>query len=209
MPDRIIRHRAPDRVLHWIVAVSVLALLATAFLPILGIEFAWVAIHWWSGLVLILAVTIHVLRSLFAKKLGLVWIGFRDLKDAIRIAKFSLRATSEMPPKPGKYSFAQKFIHLAFAVVVLGACVTGALMMVKVDTPWWQRNPYWLSDDTWGVIYVVHGLSALLLITMVMSHVYFALRPEKAMFLRSMVVGWISRGEYERVHDPERWQVNE
>ena len=82
-------------------------------------------------------------------------------------------------------------------------------MMVKVDTPWWERNPYWLSDELWGVIYVVHGLSALLLITMVMSHVYFALRPEKAMFLRSMFVGWVSRDEYERMHDSERWQANE
>jgi cytochrome b subunit of formate dehydrogenase len=59
------------------------------------------------------------------------------------------------------------------------------------------------------VVYVVHGLSALMLITMVMTHVYFALRPEKAMFLRSMVRGWITRGEYETMHDPQRWQVKE
>ena len=42
-----------------------------------------------------------------------------------------------------------------------------------------------------------------------MAHVYFALRPEKAMFLRSMIAGWITRGEFEKAHDPDRWQVNE
>jgi formate dehydrogenase subunit gamma len=209
MADRIVRHAGFDRLLHWVTAISVLVLLATAFLPILGIEFAWVAIHWWSGLVLIAAVLIHVLRSLLFKKLALIWIGPRDIRDALGVARYALRASTERPAKPGKYSFAQKFIHLAFAVVVLSACITGAMMMVKIDTPWWERNPYWLSDETWGLIYVVHGFAALFLITMVMAHVYFALRPEKLMFLRSMLRGWISKGEYERQHDPERWQANE
>jgi cytochrome b subunit of formate dehydrogenase len=111
-------------------------------------------------------------------------------------------------PKPGKYSFAQKLIHLAFTVVVLTAIATGGLMMVKIDTPWWDRNPYWISDASWGIVYVLHGLSALLLITMVMTHVYFALRPEKFLYLRSMIAGWITRKEYQHLHDPTRWQVD-
>ena len=209
MQQRVVRHKAPDRILHWVVAACVLVLLATSFLPILGVEFAWVTIHWWTGIALIAAVAVHIFRSVIAKRLALVWIGPRDVRDAIGVARYSLRMTASPPPKPGKYSFAQKLIHFGFAVVVLAACATGATMMVKVDTPWWERNPYWLSDELWGVIYVVHGLSALLLITMVMSHVYFALRPEKAMFLRSMFVGWVSRDEYERMHDSERWQANE
>jgi formate dehydrogenase subunit gamma len=65
-----------------------------------------------------------------------------------------------------------------------------------------------LPDATWGVVYVLHGLAALLLITMVMTHVYFALRPEKRLFTRSMIKGWITRAEYVEHHDPERWRVN-
>ena len=110
-------------------------------------------------------------------------------------------------PKAGKYSLAQKLIHLAFAAVVLAVSVSGAILTVKVETPFWERNPYWLSDETWGIVNVVHGFSALLLITMVMTHVYFALRPEKFMFLRAMVLGWITRDEFDRAHDPDRWQV--
>jgi cytochrome b subunit of formate dehydrogenase len=208
MQDRIVRHAGFDRLIHWMIAVCVLVLLATGFLPVLGVEFAWVAIHWSAGIVLTAAVAAHIVRSLLAKRLRRIWISFRDIGDAIQIARVSLRASSGPLPKPGKFSFAQKVIHLGFAVVVLAACVTGALMMVKIDTPWWDRNPYWLSDESWGLVYVVHGFSALLLITMVMLHVYFALRPEKAMFLRSMFTGWITRGEYDRNHDPERWRVN-
>jgi hypothetical protein len=41
---------------------------------------------------------------------------------------------------------------------------------------------------------------------MVMIHAYFALRPEKRMFLRSMWAGWITRQEYLGNHDPDRWR---
>ena len=64
-----------------------------------------------------------------------------------------------------------------------------------------------LADATWGIVYVLHGLGALLLITMVMTHIYFALRPEKLLFTRAMLRGWITRREFEEQHDPERWQV--
>ena len=47
-----------------------------------------------------------------------------------------------------------------------------------------------------------------LLITMVMLHVYFALRPEKLKFTRAMIRGWITRREFDEHHDPNRWQVD-
>jgi formate dehydrogenase subunit gamma len=204
---RIVRHALPDRLFHWVTALSVLILLGTAFLPILGVEFAWVTIHWITGLVLIAAVLFHTLRALFWQSLRSIWIGRADLRDALAIARSSLRLTRQPLAKPGKYSFAQKLIHHLFALVVLATLITGALMLVRIDTPWWQRNPYWLPGDVWGVIYVLHGLGALVLITMVMTHVYFALRPEKLLFTRSMILGWITREEYADHHDPKRWQV--
>src|SRR6185369_17269465 len=96
----------------------------------------------------------------------------------------------------GKYSVAQKLMHHAFALIVLTALATGGAMLARIDTPWWKRNPYLLGDSTWGIIYVLHGLAALFLITMVMLHVYFALRPEKRLFLRAMLRGWITRREF-------------
>ena len=38
-------------------------------------------------------------------------------------------------------------------------------------------------------------------------HIYFALRPEKLLFTRAMLRGWITRAEYSEHHDPQRWQV--
>jgi cytochrome b subunit of formate dehydrogenase len=190
-----------------VTAASVLLLLGTAFLPIVGLEFAWVSVHWITGVVLTVVVLFHVVRALFWQSLSAIWIGRADVRDAAAIVGRTFGGRSAQP-KPGKYSFAQKLIHHAFAVVVLTTVVTGGLMLLRIDTPWWQRNPYVLSSETWGVVYVLHGLGALFLITMVMMHVYFALRPEKLLFTRSMILGWITREEYKEHHDPNRWQVD-
>ena len=206
-PERIVRHAGLDRAIHWLIAASVVTLLLTAFLPILGFDFAWVTIHWAAGFVLTAVVVLHIVRALFWQDWREVWIDARDVRDAATIVRATLRVPGALLPRPGKYSFAQKFIHLAFSVVVLAAIVTGGLMMVKIDTPWWERDPYWLSAAQWGVVYVLHGLAALCLVTMVIVHVYFALRPEKLHFTRSMILGWITREEYRAHHDTNRWQV--
>jgi cytochrome b subunit of formate dehydrogenase len=204
----ILRHALADRLFHWLTAACVLVLLATAFLPILGVNFGWVTPHWITGLVLILAVLFHLVRSLFWRSWRTVMIFRADIVEAAGIVRGALRLRGETAAKPGKYSFAQKLIHLCFAVVVLAVSVTGGLMLAHVETPWWRPNAYLLSDASWGIVYVVHDLSALLLITMVMTHVYFALRPEKLFFTRAMIRGWITRAEYEAHHDPNRWQVD-
>ncbi|MEO8463782.1 MAG: cytochrome b/b6 domain-containing protein [Gammaproteobacteria bacterium] len=206
--DKVVRHAAIDRVFHWIGAACVLTLLATAFLPILGLEFSWVGIHWVTGLVLIAAVLFHIVRSLAPRRFMAMWIGAVDVRDAAKLGRAMLRRDAGAEPKAGKYSFAQKLMHHGLALVVLTALATGGSMLARIDTPWWKRNPYLLSDSTWGVIYVLHGLAALLLITMVMVHVYFALRPENWLFLRAMLRGWITRKELVEHHDPRRWQVD-
>jgi cytochrome b subunit of formate dehydrogenase len=99
-------------------------------------------------------------------------------------------------------------VHVAFAIVLTTGAVTGGLMLAGIDTPWWRRNPYWVSDSTAGLIYVLHDLAALIAIPLVMVHVYFGLRPEKRQFLRAMTLGWITRREFAAEHDPQRWRID-
>ena len=193
---------------HWLTAVCVLTLLGTAFLPILGLKFDWVMLHWIAGLLLIAAVVFHLVRALVWQDWRTMMLYGADFREAAAIVQGTLRRGVGEVPKPGKYSFAQKLIHLCFTIVVLASAATGALMLAHVETPWWRPNAYLLSDASWGVVYVLHDLSALLLVTMVMTHVYFALRPEKLLFTRAMLRGWITRREYEEHHDPTRWQVD-
>lgn len=192
--SRVPRHAAVDRLFHWLSAAAVLTLLATGILPVLGIKFSWVTIHWVTGVVLALAVLFHLVRATFWQKLRCMWVGARDMRDAVKRAL------------PGKYSLAQKLMHHAMSLVILTAVVTGLCMLAKVDTPWWKRDPYFFAADTWGTIYVLHGFAALTAITLIMIHVYFALLPEKRLYLRAMWLGWITRVELAANHDPNRWQ---
>jgi cytochrome b subunit of formate dehydrogenase len=60
---------------------------------------------------------------------------------------------------------------------------------------------------TWGLMYVLHGLAGVGFVTLIMAHVYFAIRPEKFFLTKSMFVGWISKEKFLEHHDAERWLV--
>ncbi len=204
--QRVVRHAGLDRLYHWLMAVCVLTLMATAFLPILGIKFEWLDIHWITGVVLAALILIHIVRALFFQDWRNMWIGRRDLQEAWRSVARLLGGRAALP-KPGKYDASQKLYHLAVAIVVLSAVGSGLLMLLKIDTPLWRRNPYVFSADTWGVIYVVHGMAAMTIVAIVIIHLYFTLMPDGWYMLRAMVRGWISREEYAQHHDAARWKV--
>jgi len=189
---RVQRHKLIDRAYHWLMAAAMLILLVTAFLPILGLKFEWVGIHWVTGLVLTVIVLFHIIRACFFQNFWAMMIDSTDLKAPLA--------------KPGKYDLAQKLYHLAISVLVLAAIATGLLMWRKVDTPFWQRDPYWLSTESWGLVYAIHGVAGMALVTMIIIHVYFALRPDEWHLTRSMLKGWITAKEYQDHHDPKRWQ---
>jgi cytochrome b subunit of formate dehydrogenase len=189
----ITRHAPVDRVFHWVTALAVLLLLVSAFLPILGLEFSWVPLHWITGVVLCLAVVFHTLRSTLFRRLKCMLIFPRHLRE------FS------QGRKAAKYTLPQKLMHAVLGGAVLVAAVTGAIMLAKVDTPLWQRNPYLLDASTWGVVYVLHGASALAILMLSMWHIYFSLLPEKRAYLRAMTGGQMSREEAAQFHDLARW----
>ena len=190
-------------------AASVLVLLFTAFAPILGWKFPWVAPHWIAGLVLTVVVIYHIVRASLFQGLGSMWFTWSDAANAWRGARQVLRMAGAPPDKPGKYPLLQRLYHWGVAAAVLAVLASGLLMMVKVDTPFYERNPYWLEARTWAMIYVVHGLAALSILSLIIVHIYFAIRPEKLWITRSMIRGWITRGELLEHHDPEKWDPEE
>lgn len=203
--DRVKRHALVDRIFHWLMAACVLTLMGTAFLPIVGLKFEWLGLHWSTGVGLCVLVLIHVVRAVIWQDLWAMAIDAADIRNASRAVMRTLGSAGADPGKPGKYNALQKLYHAGTALFVLSVGATGALMLLKIDTPLWRRNPYVLEDYQWGWIYVVHGFAAMSLITMVMIHVYFALRPDEWVFTRSMVRGWITRHEFEEHHDAARW----
>ncbi len=173
------RHQIPDRVFHWVMAVLVVILLGTAFLPILGLKFNWVPIHWISGVLLIASVLFHLYRSIFV-------LGLSEMLPKVDDFQVRLKNDSSLD---AKYDLGQKLYHWAIAFIMLTLLITGGIMLAKIDTPLWNRDPSILSDTTWGFVYVLHGAASYLLIFFFILHVYFSFLPEHRELLHSMLSG--------------------
>ena len=204
--NRVLRHRLPERLFHWAMAVCMLVLLATGFLPVLGVKFAWVDPHWIAGVALTVLVLLHIIRTLLVLRPSEMWVRWRELRNAVGMSAKEVLGAPRIRKSIGKYSVGQKIFHHAVAIVVLTAIGTGLVMMAGIDGPFWERNPFLISAQSRGLMFVLHGFAGLFSVTMIMVHVYFAVRPEKRYMTRSMLGGYITRDEFERHHDPDMWQ---
>ena len=208
VPEKIVRHNGAARMFHWVMAASMLTLLATGFLPIVGLEFAWLNIHWISGIVLILCILYHIVHASFFLDFWSIWILPRDLKEAVQRTKRQLGQAVDVG-KHGKYPLDHKLYHLAVTVSGLVVSVTGVLMMMRIDNPLLARNDEFFTGADWGLVYTVHGFSAVLFVFLTITHIYFAIRPDKLWMTKGMIFGWVSKENYLAHHDPKKWVVTD
>jgi formate dehydrogenase gamma subunit len=209
IPAHVPRHSMVARAFHWIMAISMLVLLFTAFLPKVGVQFNWVTYHWIAGIVLTISILFHIVHASFFLDFWSIWPDKIDMRDAMRRVKRFFGKPAPLPSRFAKYPLENKLYHGVIVLSGLAVIVTGVLMMKRVETTVFTRNPYLFSDMTWGMMYVLHGLAGVGLITLVMVHIYFGIRPEKLAITKSMVFGYMDRDCYLEEHDPERWVVKE
>jgi cytochrome b subunit of formate dehydrogenase len=193
-PDSVRRHAAFDRLFHWGTAITTALLLVTSLAPMLGLSWAWYGIHWVAGLVLTLLILVHILRALLWQRPGTMLL---------------LSAADFRRGGAGKYTLAQKMMHLAWAVALLVAAVTGLLLLQKAGVPFIERDPYARTLSGWGVLTLLHDLAALLSVFLILVHVYFGILPEKRAYLRAMVRGFIRRSDLAPEHDLKRVERGE
>lgn len=208
LPDRIPRHSFMARMFHWVMAASMFVLLFTAFLPIVGVQFAWVQWHWMAGLVLTGSIIYHIIHATFWLDFWSIWIGPKDIPEFR--SELMLELGRDVPGfKPGKYPLGNRLYHLAIVVAAFAVVISGVIMMYRIRTPLFARNPYVMTDDSWGITYVLHGLAGVGLVGLVIAHVYFAVRPDKWWITKSMILGWVTKRQYLEHHDPTRWKVKD
>ena len=205
LPAHITRHGFVARAFHWVMAVAMLTLLFTAFLPIVGVKFAWVQWHWMAGILLTASVIFHIFHATFVLDFWSIWVGPKDIPE-LKLELAREMGREDLPgPRPGKYPLGNRLYHLAVMVCGLIVIATGIMMMWRVRTDIIERNPYVFSDVTWGLTYVGHGLMGVGFVGLVIAHIYFALRPEKLWITKAMIFGTVTRREYLENHDPDRW----
>jgi cytochrome b subunit of formate dehydrogenase len=206
LPARIPRHSFVSRMFHWVMAASMLVLVVTAFLPIIGIRFAWVQWHWMAGILLTGSILFHIFHATFVLDFWSIWVGPKDIPE---FKAEMMRELGKEPggPRPGKYPLGNRLYHLVVMLAGLAVIGTGLVMMPRISNPIVGRDPYMLTDSTWGVMYVLHGLAGVGFVGLIIAHIYFALRPEKLWITKSMIFGYITRRQYLEHHDPDRWKT--
>jgi cytochrome b subunit of formate dehydrogenase len=209
IPERIQRHSLGARIFHWSMSAAMLVLLLTAFVPVMGLEIpAWVTIHWIAGVALIATIVYHIIHAIGWQDFwSMMSFGPDFFKEGFATLRHVISPRAPEPPKAGKYPFDHRMYHHVIIVVSLAAIVTGVMMMMRIDTPFFAMDPYRFSDQATGVIFVVHGIAGVSLILLIASHIYFALRPEKRWITWSMIRGWVDREHYLAHHDPAKWVV--
>ena len=163
--EHLTRHTLATRLNHWLMAVSVIVLILSSFLPILDIKFAWVTIHWVSGLVFSASIVFHTFYAMMYQDWRSMWVKLSEFVDffSSMTGKLDLLKIS-----PGKYWLPQKLYHHIITVFGITVIITGILMMFKIDSPFWERDPYFLASETWGIVYVLHGFASLCFVPMLM-----------------------------------------
>ena len=136
-----------------------------------------------------------------------MWVNGRDIKAGLAELSHMVGRNGTEVPKTAKYPIDHKMFHHGAAVSGLAAIVTGIYMMLRLETPFWAANPYLLSESSWGIMYIVHGVSGVALITLVITHIYFAIRPDKWWITKSMIYGFIGQDKYVENFDPALWPV--
>ena len=209
VPETIERHTLAARLFHWIMAASMLVLLVTGFFPIIGIQFAWVTIHWIAGVVLTISIIYHIVHASFYLDFWSIWILPEDMAEAVKRVKRQLGQDVGEVKKHAKYPLDHKLYHTAVMLAGLAVIGTGIVMMFRIENSLVSRNAYLLAEETWGLMYSLHGLGAVLFVMLTLTHIYFAVRPDKIWLTKSMIFGSVDREQYLAHHDPSRWSVSE
>ena len=138
-----------------------------------------------AGIVLVLSVLFHLYRVIFVHGLKNMMPAADDFREIGR----EIRRESHRGLSDAKFDALQKGYHASVAAAVVAATVTGLLMLAKIDTTFWRRDPSVLSDQAWGFVYVIHGASAMIILFLFLLHVYFSVLPEHRALLISMIAG--------------------
>src|SRR5258705_2443141 len=152
IPQKVARHSLAARLFHWIMALAMFVLLFTAFLPKVGVQFAWVTWHWIAGVVLTASIIFHIIHASFFMDFWPIWPDKADLEDASRRWRRALGQSAPAPRKFAKYPLENKAYHGVIVLAGLAVTLTGVFMMFRVRTPFFTRNPYMFGDMTWGLM---------------------------------------------------------
>lgn len=174
MEVRYLKHDIWERIVHWLMALSVILLIISG----LNIRFPgllpWVTmntyrfIHFVSMYVLIFSWIFHIYHTLFVE-FKTETIRWRDIKGIPGVLKYYLFVTDTLPPYE-KYNPLQKFTYNLVWILILVQVLTGLAL-------YWPKALPWLVDAFGGLMVArtLHDFMNYIFIVYLIVHVYLIL----------------------------------
>src|SRR5258708_13659374 len=122
-------------------AIAMIALLVTAFLPKVGVQFAWVTYHWIAGIVLTISVIYHIFHATFVLDFWSICPDKEDIEDPSRRVKRAMGEAAPPPRKFAKYPFENKLYHLLVMLAALAVIGGDLLPMTRPRNTLFPPHP--------------------------------------------------------------------
>lgn len=204
-PGYVRRFRAEERALHWLLAFTFLAMLATglilylpAFAQLAANRPLWKSLHlgaaiaFWAGLVFLLVTDTRGRLRTTATEID----RFDD--DDVRWLKWAVVRRGPEPPQ-GRFNAGQKLNTAIVAGLMVVFTASGVLMYL-------QETDAAVRGKTSAIL--VHDVATWIAVPLIAGHLYLALvNPATRHSLRGMVLGTVRR-DWARRHHP-KWDAPE
>lgn len=197
---KIVRHKAPARLSHWLLVLCFF-MTGLSGLAFFFPDLSWIAevlgtpqlarfIHPFTGIVMFLAFLNMVRmywRHNFPEKNDWVWL--KNIKEV-------LKGNEHDVSDNGKYNLGQKMLFWTLILAMFTLLTTGIIM-------WRQYFSHNFSIPVIRAAIFLHSLSAFLLFTGIMVHMYMAFWVKGS--IRGMVQGWVTV-RWAKKHHPRWWR---
>lgn len=196
--QRILRHKLPARWGHWLLVICFF-MTGLSGLAFFFPDFGWLTeilgnpriarfIHPFTGIIMFLAFILlckMYWRYNIPEKSDIVWL--KNIKEV-------LKGNEHMVSDNGKYNLGQKLLFWTLILAMFTLLITGIIM-------WRQYFSHNFSIPVIRAAIFLHSLSAFMLFTGIMVHMYMAFWVKGS--IRGMVEGWVSV-RWAKKHHP-RW----
>lgn len=169
--ERYLKHDLAERLLHWVMAVTVIMLILTGLyirfpgiLPFDGMNSAR-SIHFISMYVLVFTTIAHIYHTFKLEFKNEIFCP-SDFKGLIEIIKYYTFLSDELP-RFEKYNAIQKLSYHGVWILIIIQAVTGFAM-------YWPDKLMWLTSNLGGVmaLRILHNFVSYVFICFIMVHVY-------------------------------------